>query len=307
MRFDSLCFVDKVFQQVIEFRWAQESVVAGRHRRGGLRFLMEDVRFIQEMKGAVEGLQLQGEVIFVAREASQNAAIPKGHDNGPGTGVRVAIAVENCVSNFGGRLACSVVRKIGAEKTTGTVHHVALRTSGLSKEERLASFRITGEHGGRADALQGSHVSEDSLKFFRAQRGEAGHACGGTALLQDFEKLGIGSPPNFLAPTDVRGAFSAAAVQTVASRADGFECLLSLNRRCFGVLPGSRGATAVRDLRLRARYRGKKKKGARGEEEKTQAAHAIVSAAHGATRVARHSRIAIGKHRHSPERRIRQS
>jgi len=114
---------------------------------------MEDVRLIQEVKGAVEGLHLQGKVIFVAREARQNFAIPEGYDYSPGAGVRVAIDVENCVSNFGGRLAGSVVRKISAEKTAGTVHHVASRTSGFSKEERLASFRVAGEGGGRADAF----------------------------------------------------------------------------------------------------------------------------------------------------------
>lgn len=218
-----LRYTNQVAHQIVEIFAAELGTVISGHQRMGLIFDAVQFKFVKKVERAIWRLQLQGEVIFVTRNARLFLSVRCGYNNGSVPKGKVFVWISNCASSFDRRLCAGIVRKIGAKEASFTVYHVALRTRSFSKEEMLPVFWIAGQLGCQIVPLQMPNMSNNGLNSNVTERVKRRHTSALNPVSHNTEKSCVGQPLNLSAIGDVGAALRSSAVEAVAASASARE------------------------------------------------------------------------------------
>ena len=92
-------------------------------------------RFVEEMKGPIERLQLQRKIVFVKRYAGIFLVIARHCGNSSVARIQILIWIQDRVTDSIRRVLGPVTGKIGADKSTFSGNHMALGTAGFPEKK----------------------------------------------------------------------------------------------------------------------------------------------------------------------------
>src|SRR5438128_12527648 len=105
---------------------------------------MGECRLIEEMKRAVECLQLERKIVFVERSARIFLAATRDGSNSSVARIQIFVRIHNRVADHIRRVLGSVIRKIRANEAALSVNHMAFGAASFPEEKRGSFFSITG-------------------------------------------------------------------------------------------------------------------------------------------------------------------
>src|SRR3954453_6047505 len=169
------------------------------------------------MKGSIESLNLEREVILVTSDAHKFFT-RTGNCNHRAI---LKIGLKNCAANFKSPEIVSVGGQVARDKAALAASHVAIGTSSFAKENDLALFGIPRQSRVCPPALQHAQIAHYSCDARLAQRAECRHSSSGDALLDSADQGSIGQALHFPSLRDVGSTLAAAAVQSMTCGAAG--------------------------------------------------------------------------------------
>src|SRR5207302_1133201 len=173
------------------------------------------------MEYAIRSLQLQREIVFVARHAGKRSRVGKNDGNQPVSWIEISVGMDDRGTNIIGAHPLCVGSKVTAKKPALAADHMTFRAFRLAKEQRLSPRGITREWKHFGAALQGPQIANQSGESGGCVRRKRWHASGSSSIGQDLEEFCIGLAHDFGAGHEVRSALAAVRVESMARRACG--------------------------------------------------------------------------------------
>ena len=141
------------------------------------------------MEGAFRIEQLKGKIVFVADHSRPFPAVARGGRYALLAWQESVARVEDGGSNLRWRMIATVVRKVGAQKSASSSHHVAGTTAGLAKEQLFTARWVARDPSRRAPAPGATQVGDDSANLVRfEQQAKSRHSGARDAVIDDLKE-----------------------------------------------------------------------------------------------------------------------
>lgn len=118
---------------------------------------------------------------------------------------------------------------------------MALGTARLCVEKRLSASRITGQRYHFVCSLESTKISDDCADVRTRERVEGWHPSSRQTFLNDMHELSVREPLYYGFLSDVWGAFTTSAIQSMTTGTSGSKNFLSRDICRFDLRLGSRG------------------------------------------------------------------
>src|SRR5258706_8585937 len=168
------------------------------------------------MESAVQRLQLQREIVFVAENSNEGLAGTIRDGDSPSGGIGRLTRLGNGVANFFHRTCPTVRRQIGSDKSARAGCQVTLGASRTTEENRLPILGIPRQGRASRFALKKAQISNQRSTSGTVKSAEGGHSARWNSIVDDLRELGVAPPLCLRRRRDVRCALAPAAVDAVA-------------------------------------------------------------------------------------------
>src|SRR5581483_7421466 len=119
----------------------------------GLMFQFTDISLIEEMEGAVQRLQLNGEVVLIANDSGVCLPVTGRDDRMLVRTFGTQVRMRDSLADVAYAVTRAISRQIAGDEATCTRDHVAGRAACGSKKQGLATRGISGQNSGALLAL----------------------------------------------------------------------------------------------------------------------------------------------------------
>src|SRR6185312_13268158 len=166
---------DQIADEIIQFFTVEPGGVVVGHQR--TRLIFDALQLVpgKQVKRAVRGLKLHGEVVFVAHNSGQGLAVRRGDRHRALSRIEIPVGIGNRIANVAWRGRAGVAGKIGGDESALTLCHMTLRAAGLAKEDGPAGPGVAGNLGGCALTLQATEMADYGFDLAFTERTEGGH------------------------------------------------------------------------------------------------------------------------------------